>query len=342
MITFEGLLIQGGFQFTSEAPPPPPPPPPFAGDTWTYTGSLVTEMANSRTFSVTSNDTTLVAGAVGGKIATSTDGINWTFRNGLSTTTWGSDFGAYVNAIVWNGSIFLAVGVGGRAATSTDGINWTYRAGLNTAWGNIEAKSISWNGTQFIIGGNNGRIATSPDGISFTDRDALRTNIGWGNGNGTSAVLSLVWNGSIYLATGEAGRAAISSNGIDWTIYTNAASAAVGGSYSIYAAWNGTVFALVSVFKGATTTDGITYTAQNSLGSRVWSAVSWSGTNFCAGALDGYIATSTDGATWTEQTALRGTGWGTTNDVYSITWDNRLQKFVAVGDIGACAISPAV
>ncbi len=79
------------------------------------------------------NGSIFVVGGDSGRIATSPDGITWTYQSGLASTGW-STSGVFV--IKWNGSLFIAGGSDGKIATSPDGITWTYLPALSTTtWG---------------------------------------------------------------------------------------------------------------------------------------------------------------------------------------------------------------
>lgn len=53
-----------------------------------------------------------------GKVATSFDGVTWTYRPELSLTDWGNTTNSSVFNFGWNGSTLLAVGNQGKVATS--------------------------------------------------------------------------------------------------------------------------------------------------------------------------------------------------------------------------------
>lgn len=84
-----------------------------------------------------------------------------------------------------------------------------------------------------------------------------------------------------------------------------------------------------------TTTDGLTFTKQNSNVSATLNDVKWNGSMFVAvGA--GVILTSADGVTWlprTMPTALAG------QNLYSVEYGNN--TWVAVGGVGVCVTAPA-
>ena len=146
-----------------------------------------------------------------GKVATSTDGVNFTNQTGLSSLPeWGTQD---VRAVEWNGSVFLAIGNAGTAATSPDGVTWTYRAGLSgTSWGTSNGRVINWNGSKFLIGSADGKSAYSTDGITWTAGATF-----WNN----TEVDAIAWGNSKYvLAIGAAQYYYTSSDGITWSSYS--------------------------------------------------------------------------------------------------------------------------
>jgi hypothetical protein len=91
-------------------------------------------------------------------------------------------------------------------------------------------------------------------------------------------------------------------------------------------AWNGTVYCAVAYnsSKAATSSDGITWTAQTLPSSAGWDSIAWNGTVFCAIATGGTVAaTSPDGATWTAQTLPSSQSWN------SIAWNGSVFCAVA-------------
>jgi hypothetical protein len=110
-----------------------------------------------------------VAGGGGGssKMASSTDGINWTNRGGDGN---GGVISGAVNSVAYGNNLWVAFGIssGGTPtyATSTDGMAWTHRGGLQN-----EVYSVTYSNNLWIAGGGNS-IATSTNGITWTNRGA--------------------------------------------------------------------------------------------------------------------------------------------------------------------------
>ena len=90
--------------------------------------------------------------ASGGKMAYSTDGVNWT---SVPNSTFGS---SYMYSTCYANEKFVASGMNGRIIYSTDGINWT--AVMNSTFGNPSyIYSICYGNGIYVAVGNNGKIA---------------------------------------------------------------------------------------------------------------------------------------------------------------------------------------
>jgi hypothetical protein len=97
-----------------------------------------------------------VAGGDLGKMAYSSDGINWTAippGTGAGTSRFGT---ASIISIAYGSNRFVAVAINGRMATSPDGVNWT---ALTTGSSTISA--IAYGNGIFVAGGVGGEIAYS-------------------------------------------------------------------------------------------------------------------------------------------------------------------------------------
>ena len=151
-------------------------------------------------------------GITGGRIATSTNGINWTVVDD-NIFDGGDCF-----ALSYNGSIYVAGGSGDLVtlAYSYNGINWTEIANSGNLINYVS--SIATNGSGFVaVGGNvtdpeNNTILTSDNGIVWNGQGIDK--LGAGN--------SVIWTGLNWLAGGETGGSVdishtISSDGINWT-----------------------------------------------------------------------------------------------------------------------------
>jgi len=337
---------------------------------WTYRSSLssTTWSTNQIQDIVWTGSKWVIAGAAGtystgtSGIATSTDGITWSYQSGIMPPSW-------LEAIVWTGSKLVVGGDYGYIGTSTDGATWTYQDDLSkslTSWGfddNNIVNSMATNGTTIVAvgagtktdGGINGvRVATSTDGITWTNQLGLASTAWTAYG----PALRVVWTGSVFAVVGDSGKFATSPDGITWT-YRSGLYAAGGahvtnpvgpGDLYTYGSpvsmiWTGTKF-VVGGYSGKifTSPDGITWTNQTGLSSTTFGtatvyALGWSGSTMIASGVNGKMATSSDGVTWTYRSQLSTTTWGATGSSVATVavWDG--SKFVIIGVNGASATS---
>lgn len=182
-----------------------------------------------------------VVGGSAGKIATSTDKINWTLRSSgfgaspvlgityfssqniwiavggsgkLATSpdaqTWtlrSSSFGvSYINTIYAVSSFVVAAGYDGKLATSTNGTSWTQRTS-SFIFDTIH--DISSVNTDYVAVGNLGKVATSADGLSWAQ-------VFPGTSFGNSGIRAVSAAPEFYAAAGSLGKIATSSEGTSW------------------------------------------------------------------------------------------------------------------------------
>ncbi|MDR0560586.1 MAG: hypothetical protein LBG92_10475 [Prevotellaceae bacterium] len=94
------------------------------------------------------------------RVATSTDGVNWTEGNPVST------FSSYSRLLVFGNGVFITEGQGGKINTSTDGVSWTESPViLNDSNTN---KYMDFCDGVFIKINHNSQIAKSTDGVNWT------------------------------------------------------------------------------------------------------------------------------------------------------------------------------
>ena len=267
------------------------------GNTWTDVTSNLTStgFGFQSTCCVVWNGSFFVIGGSQAAIATSPDGITWTFRNGLQTA-WATQA---VLCIAWNGSMFVAGG--SRNAVlgySSDAITWTRVNAGNTSDTSWSYNSVAWGNSQFVAGGYAGQIYTSPDGVTWTYRPQLQSTA-WGSSTSNSFVNALAWTGSVWVIGSGSGKCATSADAITWTYQTGWS---LGGLY---------------VLTPGPTVNGVP-------------AIIGAGRNF--GASTGLIAISTDnGVTWTSTWAnLSATGYTTNSSITAFNW-NGTRLFVGQG-----------
>jgi hypothetical protein len=162
-----------------------------------------------------------VAGDYSGKMAYSSDGVNWTAipaGTGAGTSTFG---GSVIWEIAWVGPAgnqkFIAGGASGKMAYSSDGVNWTgipagTGAGQSTFGTNDYIEGIAWGGPsgnqKFVAGSDNGRMAYSPDGVNWT---GIPAGTGAGTSTfGTSLIFGIAYGNDKFVAVGADGKMAVS------------------------------------------------------------------------------------------------------------------------------------
>jgi hypothetical protein len=242
-----------------------------------------------------------------GKVATLSDGDNWTTGTTANRSDW--------NSVTYGGGTFVAVSSNGngtqQVVSSSDGINWDTRTINGTGvW-----SSVTYGNGIFVAVGTTGplRVITSPDGITWTNQTSPGSPGPYWNdvtfGNGTFVAVA-------YGGTGD--RVMTSTNGTTWTSRTAPAE---------NVAWKGVTYGngkFVAVGEGGnvmTSSDGTTWASQNVGGN--WVDIGFGNNLFVAVGYGGGVMTSSDGITWDVIVEWSYQGW------LSVTYGNG--KFVSVG-----------
>jgi hypothetical protein len=260
-----------------------------------------------------------------GSTYTSSDGVTWTSVASPPGVTEASR-----HSVIWAPelSLFVSVGDGGAISYSSDGITWTAASG--SAYGQV-LFDVAWNGSMFCaVGGkvpqgswdmtNIGekKFKTSTDGVNWTPgNDNLETAVGAKE----TLMTSIAWSPelSIFCTVGEGGECATSPDGTTWT-----------NQPSLASAWGNDVS---PPFTGGQTPP-VSY---NSGGQVIWNS---DANHFIAVGRDGLCATSSDGVTWTNQPSLGAAVAGSSDKkgiMRAVVWDGT--QYCAVGDYGYCATS---
>lgn len=135
--------------------------------------------------------------AVGNRVMTSVDGIEWT------TTI--ADTGSFLSDAAWADGLWVVAGGNGlRLRSLDDGATFVDRApGASGHFRSIAAG----NGVFVAVGhtyGGAGLWSTTRDGISWTDH------------TGGSAFSQITFGAGVFVAVGEGGRLSVSTNGTTW------------------------------------------------------------------------------------------------------------------------------
>jgi hypothetical protein len=188
-----------------------------------------------------------VAVSSSGKIAYSTDGINWT---AVSNSTFGESI---IETIAYgNGKFVAGSATGGKMAYSTDGINWT--AVSNSTFGESIIETIAYGNDKFIAVGQHGKMAYSTDGINWTAVSNLPF--------GTDFIRTVAYGNNKFVAGGINGKMAYSTDGINWTAVSNSTFGTNSLANTIYTiSYGNNKFVAGGIGKMAYSTDGINWTA---------------------------------------------------------------------------------
>lgn len=294
--------------------------------------------------------------AVGGSftVSTSPDGLAWTPRSlpaGVES----------LRAVVGSGTRWVAVGDSGSIASSADGIAWSDH-GLNSG-GFTALKQVIWTGTQFVAAGESGRLVTSPDGISWTLRNVGTTDAFVGLGSLGSLIVA-----SAFPNSGSQQAHYTSPDGVTWT-RRGAGTAPIlfdikvvgnvwvgGGSYAMYhstdgISWTQSASRIESIVERVahdgskfvavgstanrseayTSVDGQNWTRVNP-GERSWTGIARSPAGLMVSPALERLQVSSNGIDWSYG-ALPATGG--VEPIIDVVWYPALDRFVALGQVGA-------
>jgi len=242
-----------------------------------------------------------------GRIAYSTDGINWTeVQDSPFSTTKKYNYNEARTVSYGNGR-FVAGGYQGNSefsinniiAYSSDGVTWT-EAADSTFGSSTWINHIAYGGTagqeKFIASGAKGKMAYSLDGITWTAITNSRLSGG----------INVFYVGGKWIASGDYGQMAYSADGVTWTVIpagqnpfsssnisvANIHKIAYGNGRFVATGWR-------ENFKMAYSSDGINWTEVTGIPPLDISGVTYGNGKFVAAGTWGVTASSTDGVNWT-------------------------------------------
>lgn len=239
-------------------------------------------------------------GATLGRIARSTDGLNWSLvpvppaDRSFSVSRGAYGAGHYVLA-------------GSSLVTSTDGIHFTKSMAVTSI------NDIVYAGAQFVTVGNAGSVARSADGETWS---ASRS--------GTLNTLNAVAHGNgRYLAVGYGGMIRVSQDGVVWNGVWS------GTDYNLFgiARGNGQFVAVGHLGIVLTSPDGLLWTARDNPDFSTLIKITFDGGKFIAVGASGAVLTSANGSMWTRHAN------GITNTLQNITYGGGLYVAVANGRV---------
>ena len=144
-----------------------------------------------------------VAVGYSGKIAYSSDGINWTAASSPVTVT--------LTDICYGNGRFVAVG-NKKILYSMDAVTWTLIPDSGSDYN--FASSVCYGNGKFVAGGGYGKMAYSTDGINWTlVSDSKFSNV--------SHIYGVRYGNGKFIASGGSGGMVCSANGVTWTAITD-------------------------------------------------------------------------------------------------------------------------
>lgn len=179
-------------------------PFPFTPASWTAVGNSTFGSSNIFKVVYNSDDNEYLVAGSGGKIAKSTDIVNWAAKTGTFGTS-------SIYALEYGDGRYIAGGSIGKMSTSTDGDNWTEVVssfGSSVILSIVYAPNVGGPGGIWIAVGGSGKLATSIDGLSWVQRLSSF---------GISFIRSLYVADNLIVAVGDDGKLATSTDGVTWT-----------------------------------------------------------------------------------------------------------------------------
>ena len=261
------------------------------------------------------------AGSASSRVATSTDGINWT-----GVTSMDGYIGSFVpREIGWNGTYFLLGGISGATTDavylSADGNVWTQSSNLKTMMQLPYGFSYG-NGRDVAVG----QLLTAPQICISLDYGVTWIPSINATSVFTSRVDSVAFSPILnrFVAVGVGNTIGYSTDGLTWSASTGG-TLFTGGTLIRTIAYSNTLDRFVAGGTAgvvAVSNDGITWTqSPNSqvvfTGTNINFAINkitWSDTQFVGvgsngfSSTDGIVGTSPDGLTWTPSTPVSGLG----------------------------------
>ena len=161
------------------------------------------------------------------KIATSSDGVEWTGRaSGDAAFTGGACRAVAYNGIAGSSGLWVAganIGSAHKIATSSNGVEWTGSTSGDLAFTGGSCQAVAYNGIDgayglWVAGGNGAHyIATSSNGVEWTGSTSGDAAFTGGRCNAV-AHNGIAGGSGLWVAGGNgAHKIATSRNGVEWT-----------------------------------------------------------------------------------------------------------------------------
>lgn len=262
------------------------------------------------------NGTRWVVVALGDKIATSEDGVNWTAQESTLNNT-----GFNFTGVVWTGEQFIAVAAG-AIVRSPDGITWTRHLTAHTPFTYLIQEVYYANGKVFIRGASynpNTMVLTvsSDHGATWVTSSSFPSYVAYGNGYPGG----LCWVPAIgkYLAAGagDTQQLVSSTDGVNWVRY-NLPGVTIAGVCGIAVdPTTGTIVVSTPSTCYYSTDSGVTYTAAPPPAGFPYYLV-WTGTEFMQVGQNATVSVSATGTAWSAYPANIAAVVGPTTVCYDI------------------------
>lgn len=242
---------------------------------------------NAGTYAISSSD---------GNIFTSTNGANtWTKLSvGTSATA--------LNDITYANNIWVTVG-NAIARTSTDAVTWTSRTVPANTW-----NAVGYGSGNFVIASTGGNIATSADAVTWTAKTSPTS----------SQIYAVTYQNSIWLAAGQNTLLASKDSNTWYSLFTNNQTVTYGNGLYVIGAAAGRI---------ATSTNGSTWSLQNSGTISAINRLTYGNGVYVAVGAGGLVLTSTNANTWTSRTS------GTASALNAVTYGNGLYVYGGAGGV---------
>jgi hypothetical protein len=273
-------------------------------------------------YTLTHQDGTFIIAGPSRSVLTSTDGITWTTRSGLT-----NGIGPTSKFIRGNG-IWLVGGSNGNISNVAN-LDTNWNNGINTFWTTVYVSALVYGNGRYIASSlTQGNIKESTNGTTWSEANAMGTQ-----GNGANAG---VYGNGIFVLVGPGGRIKTQAAGGSyfWTTRTSGLEGSVRNITDV--AYGNGAFAAVGQGVVVKSTDGITWTSSLTDPSPQHQKIAYANGIWTVGGDFGSIRTSTDLVTWTTATSNLPTG--ATGNIRALV-SNASNRFLSWGQYGLARVS---
>ena len=231
--------------------------------------------------------------------------------------------GEFTEDMLWDGNKYVSVLSNGTIRTSMDGYVW--RTALHGKTSGAALYSVAFNGSNAYVAVGSQSLKFSVDGYSWQsifsyDSARIYTPL---------SASSVIWDGQQFLIISYDFNSSsyLAHTSVDGKLWVKHQSSNIPNlNYPVKSiAFNGTKYLAIYDFTGSiiSSTDGLTWVAENSNITNNLQKVKWLGGKFVAVGDAGTILTSIDGVTWTRQVS------NTSASILDVTWTG--SQYIASG-----------